>query len=173
MTFTVFFSIKSLNIIAETGTGGIKIYRVDSLCFSVCLNISSKNIPCLSDICSDADLSSHHTHLRLPSSIPFPGNPSYLIFIICVFGLVLGFTNKYTNIHLLGFNLCFCHPLLRLRTDTNIFLFFYISTSSVFLLSFANNRNFEFCWVRIFFSYYYQTHFSAVGLDWGHLLYVL
>lgn len=36
-----------------------------SLCFrlSVRLNLSSKNIPCLSDICSDVDLSSHHTHL--------------------------------------------------------------------------------------------------------------
>lgn len=36
-----------------------------SLCFrlSVRLNLISKNIPSLSDICSDVDLSSHHTHL--------------------------------------------------------------------------------------------------------------
>lgn len=49
-----------------------------SVSVSVCLNISSKNIPCLSDICSDVDLLSHHTHLRLPSTFPFSGNPSYL-----------------------------------------------------------------------------------------------
>lgn len=67
MTFTVFCSISSLNIIAENGTGDIQTQCrriMVSVSVSVRPNLSSKKISALSDIYSDVDLSSpsHSSH---------------------------------------------------------------------------------------------------------------